>query len=148
MPTRSAADERGWASLGRMALGSGWASHCHGCCVLQPVASRHQGGVCRSIPMTPGVTGLQLVRKKVQHCYCVTFGTTNCIVNDSWPLHMASSMMKPLTHLKTSSARFRHHDVDISCKFQRIKNVLKSPSLSANVKLIKNKAWRQFLSEL
>ena len=42
------------------------------------------------------------------------FGTRNWIVKASCPVHKASSMTKPLMHLNTSSARFRHHCIVIS----------------------------------
>ena len=45
-----------------------------------------------------------------------TFGTMKLIVRDSWPPHVASSIMNPFTHLNTSSARRKHHGMVISCK--------------------------------
>lgn len=44
----------------------------------------------------------------------ITFGTKNCKFFKSDPPHEAISIMNPLTHLNTSSARFVHHATVIS----------------------------------
>ena len=44
----------------------------------------------------------------------LTLGTRKLMVRDCCPPHVASSIMKPLTHLKTSSARRKHHGIVIS----------------------------------
>lgn len=49
-----------------------------------------------------------------------TFGTKNCRFFNSAPPQDDISIMKPLTHLKTSSARFVHQATVMSWKKLRI----------------------------